>query len=113
MRNLALGGRAKCLDFAGEGWALYPQGKGYSLQNAIEIRIQFVIGKAKDTKAILFEALCARGIIICNFREPMLPAIEFDDELAVKANEVGNVRANRLLAAKFETVESTSPQCLP
>ncbi|MGX1286825.1 hypothetical protein AB7M50_005950 [Bradyrhizobium elkanii] len=43
----------------------------------------------------------------------MRHAIDFNDQLAVKRNEINNVPVNRVLATKLPPRQSSVAQCLP
>ncbi|ESX78835.1 hypothetical protein X759_14995 [Mesorhizobium sp. LSHC420B00] len=73
--------------------------------------LQYVyVPKAKDRPAIGDDEAISDSIILA---ADMLTAIDFDDELAVSAGEIDEVRAYRQLPYEFMAVQSAVAQLQP
>ena len=83
----------------------------YFLEHGIGLFQRVIIPKPDHPKAFRFETSRSLGIAINLFG--MLPAIEFHYQLSLKANEVNDVRWNRMLAPKFESTEVAVFQMQP
>ena len=73
-------------------------------QHGFGLRRPFVIPESQYAKTLLLQPCITLGIVILCIG--MLPAVKLDDQLLIKAYEVSNVAANRLLATELEAGES-------
>lgn len=81
------------------------------LQHRISLFKRGIIPKPHYQKAFRFEI--SRPLGIADKLLSMLPAIQFHDQLFFKTNEIDYVGWNRMLSAKFETVELAIFQTQP
>ena len=68
---------------------------------------------ADDAAAVLFEPVGAGGVAVAAFFVGVRGAVEFDDQFGLRAKEVGDVGADRGLAAEAEAGELFSAQEVP
>jgi hypothetical protein len=69
--------------------------------------------KAKDANAMLFQPLSAAGVVRGLTRTIMRPTINFYTKADFGAEEVKNIRTDRVLAAKTQTCEAAAAQMGP
>ena len=70
-----------------------------------------LIAEADHDEAVALDLLRPRRIVL-----PLaivLPAVEFDDQLALEAEEIDGVGEERNLTAEFEAVETAAAQEIP
>ena len=83
----------------------------YNLLNPFNILENLVIPEPKHPKSLRLQPFgsirIVRGLLI------MLPAVQFDDELRFKTDEVSNIFFKRHLLAKPEPVDPLTPQPFP
>jgi hypothetical protein len=72
-------------------------------KNAVDISDHLVVPKAKHFEAMLDEPTVADCVTLVG---GVLAAIDFDDEPCFAAQEVDDVRTDRLLPDKFMSIES-------
>jgi hypothetical protein len=68
--------------------------------NAFEIFQHLIIPEAQNAIAVIRQPLIADGVA---FVISVLTSVDFDHQPPLSANEIDNVRTNRLLANKFES----------
>jgi hypothetical protein len=72
-----------------------------------------MVGKSQDLKAVPAQP-AGTGLVI---GQPglgaMLITVQFDDQLPLEANEIGDERTNGLLASKLETVKLPAAKDVP
>ena len=73
------------------------------LQHSRSLIQRGIVPKPNYAKALRFQIRCSPRIAQHLFR--MLPAIQFHYQLSFKTDEIDNVRRNRMLSAKLESVE--------
>jgi hypothetical protein len=78
----------------------------YRLQHAVEIAIDLVVPEPKDLKAPPCKTGVTARIARSMFIEVVLPAIEFDDEPMLHADEVDNETVARRLPPEMKTALS-------
>ncbi len=71
--------------------------------NAFDVAQHFVIPKSQHLETLRTKPVGAATILLG--LPSMLTAVDFDDEAALQADEIGDVRAERDLAAKFAAGE--------
>ena len=81
-----------------------------AFQHAVYIRQDIMVPEADHAVAMRFDKRGARGVTVAG---RMLSAIQFDDQSRPPAGEVGDMRADRKLADKFEAVELPRAQSCP
>ena len=72
-----------------------------------------MIGKAKDTKAFFLQEFGAGLVMGSGLFCPMLVPVEFNYEPGLEAQEVCNIRTDRLLPPKLESGELPAAQGEP
>jgi len=80
----------------------------YRVQHAVKISIHFVIGETQNVKAVARETPAARHIIGETWGRAVLIAIEFNNQLCIKAKKVCDIRANGLLTAELEAMKAAA-----
>jgi len=88
-----------------------PQGFHDPLQDRVELVHDLVIPKAQHPIALSTEKLCP-SLIALSSRGVLAP-IEFDNQPALNATEVGNERTDGMLPAKLYSGESPIPESRP
>jgi hypothetical protein len=88
----------------------FPGAKQYHICHAIAVLQHIIVPEPDHTKAKLFE-ICVPVTVGETVR--MLAAIDLDDQPRIKANEIDDIRADGMLAAKPETLKFAVPQQLP
>ena len=78
------------------------------MHDAIGIAQDIVVPEAQDAIASLLEPARAPRVFRLALR--MLPAINFNDEACLGAEEIDDVRTDRLLAAEAKPAELTAAQ---
>ena len=78
--------------------------------NALDIAKHVVVPEPHDAIAFLRQELAASAI---RCRVCMLPAIDFNDEALLEADEIGHERADRVLAPKAVPVQLSLPEMAP
>jgi hypothetical protein len=88
------------------------QMKVYSLQDTVQIGFNLRIPKPDNCKTTCFQKLSAFSVIDhCTFFS-MLGAVQFNNQMPFKADEVDDIATNRPLSAKLE-IHETIPKSLP
>ena len=82
----------------------------YRLRHAIEVLEHFVGPNAQDAIALALEPIRAARIVSDLCRLGVLAPIDLDDEPFLEANEIGDVRTDRMLAPEAQAVELTPAQ---
>jgi hypothetical protein len=85
----------------------------YRIEHGIEMFDQFVVSKALDAESIAskkIRALFVSGHVRCS---AVLASVEFNDEFRLEANEVYNIRADRLLPPELRFCKSAVAKRLP
>ncbi len=77
----------------------------------VQVCEHLIVPKSKDSVAVRLQEGGASFIFMKKTR--VLGAIEFNDKTPFDRAEVGEVRTDRVLAAKFRVPNSTSPQMPP
>ena len=72
-----------------------------------------MIGKSKYLKTVPFKSAATNGIVPQSLFRPMLIAIQFDNKLSFKADEIHDVRPDRLLSPKFEFMKTPATKRAP
>lgn len=80
-------------------------------QHSIDLFQRVVIPKADYAESFQFKAGCSHGI--ADSLLGMLPAIEFHYQHLLKADEINNVRWNRMLPPKLESAQAAVFQLQP
>jgi hypothetical protein len=86
---------------------------GNRIHNRVVVFIELVIPKANHVKASRAQPLGSPHVVLCGVRFTMLRSIEFEDEFAIEADKVDDVRADGRLAAEFVTLELLGAQQSP
>ena len=73
----------------------------------------FIVRKAHQAIAHLFEGIATTLISGITLRIAMNIAIDLDNERALQATKVNNIRANRMLAPKTQPGQPPTPQFSP
>jgi hypothetical protein len=98
---------------AGEGSDRNSKFNTDSIKDSVEILNEFVIPEALDTKSVIFQELGSRSVIGDVLSLAVLAAVEFDDQLFFKADEVRDVGTDGLLPPEFVATKSSTAECLP
>src|SRR3954447_10336678 len=77
-------------------------------ENALGIRQHIVVPEPDDAIATRLEPISARLAVL-----RVLSAIDLDDELRRRAEEIDDIRSERMLAAETKTFELLSAQARP
>ena len=77
-----------------------------------DILEQLCIGEADDSGAVRLKISGPLAVMCQFFLGRMCFAIDFDDELALAADEIGEIESDRLLPNEFEPVEVSIAQAL-
>ena len=80
-------------------------------QNAVGVGEHVVVPEANDAVAFRFEPARARRIGF--FLIHMLSAVDFEDEIGFRTEEIDDIAADGLLAAKAEAVELLMSKTFP
>ncbi len=83
----------------------------YFLEHRISLFQRIIIPKPDHPKALRLKICRPLGIAAGVLR--MLPAVDFHYELLIKADKIGDVRRNRMLAPKLESAEVAVFQSQP
>ena len=83
----------------------------YLLQHYFGLTQDVIIPETDHAKALGFEPGCSLRVARGTIR--MLPAIQFDDEFLLEADEVHDIGRYRMLPAKFETGKVAISKELP
>src|SRR5580692_2941667 len=78
------------------------------LQDPIRIAERFIVPKSDHAITTRLKPECPRFAVIC-----MLSAINFDDELRLRAKEIDNIGPKRMLATEAEAIKLLSAQTRP
>ena len=81
------------------------------LQHSVRLFQRGIIPKPDDPKAFRFKTHCSIGI--AGSLLGMLPAIQFHYQLLFRADEINDVRWNRMLAPKLESTKVAVFQLQP
>jgi len=84
-----------------------------ALQNLLPIRQNITRRNPQDSYALLAKPRFAALVMTDLVRIIMPPAVDFDAQREIAAEEVEDVRADRMLSAKPEAAQSASPQGTP
>src|ERR1700688_3044414 len=93
---------------AGEG----ENGETDRFHHAIKVVFQFEIPESQYTKPFLLEERRSYPFGLRIFRKGMPAAVEFDDELRLEADEIGDVGSNGLLPEKFDSMKPPVTQLI-
>ena len=83
----------------------------YFLEHNIRLLQRIIIPEPDYPKALRLETSCSPGIAINLFG--VLPAIQFHYQLLFEADEINDVRRNRMLAPELESTEIAVFQMQP
>jgi hypothetical protein len=105
----------------GEGWGggtlrVYPRFRECTsnrIDNRVDVLVQLLITAAEETKAARGEPVSAALIVFDGIRLQMLRAVEFNDQLGRKAEEVNHVGTDHTLATEFMAVELPGAEEMP
>jgi hypothetical protein len=73
----------------------------YRSQHAVEIGIDVVVEESQYPESVLLQKTGPGLVIDDALVRTVLPAIQFDNQMGFKADEVHNVRPDGLLAPEF------------
>jgi hypothetical protein len=88
------------------------QGLRDTLQNATKIFQHIIVPETQDTKALCPQP-CIAFRIIRRFGRSVLPTIDLNDEPCFEADKIHNIRTNRKLSPKRQTLKAMRSQPLP
>jgi hypothetical protein len=83
------------------------------VEHGVEMLYQFVVPKAFHAETIASQKIRALFVSGHICVKAVLASVNFDDELHLKANEIGDIRAYWLLAAKLGACKPATAKCLP
>jgi hypothetical protein len=82
-----------------------------SHQHALHVFQHVVIAHSKNAQALLSQERGSTLVVICS--TDVAHSVQFHNEHRVVAKEVGNERANGMLATKLQTAQSSAAQPAP
>ena len=82
----------------------------YPVQNAVEIFIDVRIGRPIDDPAAFLKVMCSPPVISDFIGRRMGRPIDLNHQPGLYTVKIGNVRTDRMLTAKFVTVQATAPE---
>jgi len=83
------------------------------VNNAFQILKDIDVPETQNTKTFRFEYLCSLAVLRKSFSCIVLSAIEFNDEPATVAGEIGNEARDRNLSAKMPSFLLEHAQFMP
>ena len=83
------------------------------LQDAPSVRHHLVIVESQDAISFGSEKSVTSNIALLMLRVEMLPTVNFDDQVGIVTNEIGNVRSNGRLPSEACADKSFRPHRIP
>jgi hypothetical protein len=81
------------------------------LADYVQLATDFIVPKSQHTVAVRLQPARSRRVFLYPVR--VLTAVDFDDQLALEADEVDNISPEDVLSPKFVAVELAQPQPAP
>ena len=80
-------------------------------KHRVDLPHDFVIPESENT--VTQHIQISGALVVLGNHRTMLSAVDFNNQLSFEANEIDNVRRDRILPTKFESAELACAQILP